>query len=162
MHSEPSEIAEIFLQQFTRVSSTSNYLEPFASLKGPVELFIDKTIDSQIKLNVYPYLNVPFSLKELDDALKACKYRSAPGQDNIPNKVLKNLPYFTRKLILDLFNRVWESHNIPVDWKTAITSPLLKVGKDSSDPASYRPIALTSSMGKLLERMVTTRLNWFL
>ena len=40
--------------------------------------------------------------------------------------------------------------------------PIPKPGKDSSDPNNYLPIALTSSLCKTLERMVNTRLVWFL
>lgn len=47
--------------------------------------------------------------------------------------------------------------------KRAITNvvPILKLGKDPSDPASYRPIALTLQLGKTMERMVTQRLTHY-
>ena len=40
--------------------------------------------------------------------------------------------------------------------------PILKPGKEVSDPSSYRPIALTSVLCKIMERMVTNRLEYFL
>lgn len=47
-------------------------------------------------------------------------------------------------------------------WKEAIIIPIRKPGKDGSRPGSYRPIALTSHICKLMERMVNERLTYFL
>merc|ERR1711923_350051 len=47
-------------------------------------------------------------------------------------------------------------------WRTAIITPILKKGKDPSSPKSYRPISLTSCLGKLAEKMVNTRLYYWL
>ena len=40
--------------------------------------------------------------------------------------------------------------------------PIPKPGKDSSSPANYRPVALTSCICKTMERMENYRLVWFL
>lgn len=40
--------------------------------------------------------------------------------------------------------------------------PLLKSGRPADDLSSYRPISLTSCLGKQLERMVLRRLNYHL
>ena len=51
---------------------------------------------------------------------------------------------------------------MPSFWKKAVVVPILKTGKDPKNNASYRPISLTSTMGKSMERIITTRLNWLL
>ncbi|GBM47796.1 putative RNA-directed DNA polymerase from transposon X-element [Araneus ventricosus] len=43
-------------------------------------------------------------------------------------------------------------------WLKAIVVPIPKPGKDKQDPNNYRPIALTSCLSKLLERMFSARL----
>ena len=40
--------------------------------------------------------------------------------------------------------------------------PILKKGKDPKQAASYRPISLTSCVGKTMERVVNQRLKWYL
>ncbi len=40
--------------------------------------------------------------------------------------------------------------------------PIRKPGKDPSNPKNYRPIALTSHIGKIMERMITERIAFFL
>ena len=39
---------------------------------------------------------------------------------------------------------------------------VLKPGKAQKDPNNYRPIALTSCLCKIMERMLIHRLTWFL
>ena len=73
-----------------------------------------------------------------------------------------NLPLCTKKFLLDIFNSFWSSGTSPKSWKISIIIPILKPLKDSSLPKSYRPIALTSCVSKIYERMINARLMWVL
>ena len=67
-------------------------------------------------------------------------------------------------VLLDIFNYMWtsgETMNAEC-WKEATVIPILKPGKDSKNPSNYRPISLTSCFCKTMERMINTRLVWFL
>jgi len=46
--------------------------------------------------------------------------------------------------------------------ENVIIVPIKKPDKDPTDPASYRPIALTSHLGKVMETMVNNRLVHYL
>ena len=65
-------------------------------------------------------------------------------------------------VLLDIFNDIWASGEIPECWKEATVIPIPKPGKDSKNPSNYRPISLTSCLCKTMERMINTRLVWFL
>ena len=54
------------------------------------------------------------------------------------------------------------TQDFPTSWKTTIIIPVPKPGKVLSDPGSYRPIALTCCLCKTMERMVNSRLTWYL
>ena len=41
---------------------------------------------------------------------------------------------------------MWEEEKIPAGWKEAVIVPIRTPGKDASNPANYRPIALTSDL----------------
>lgn len=84
--------------------------------------------------------------------------KSAPGGDGIWYCMLKNLSDMGLENILELFNRVWREGKVPGEWKEAVIISIRKPGKDTSDPGNYRPIALTSNICKLMERMVNERL----
>ena len=57
---------------------------------------------------------------------------------------------------------IWYTSQCPSKWKEAILIPIIKQGKNPQEPQSYRPIALTSTFCKIMERMINNRLNWYL
>ena len=73
--------------------------------------------------------------------------------------MINNCPLSFKNKILNFFNIVWSSGNIPKQFKHAVVVPIPKPGKDLTDPLSYRPISLTSQLGKLLETVVNKRLT---
>ncbi|GFV93276.1 hypothetical protein TNCV_386401 [Trichonephila clavipes] len=53
-------------------------------------------------------------------------------------------------------------YGVPAIWKKAIVVPIPKKNKPLDDLNSYRPISLTSILSKVMERMITSRLDWYL
>ena len=100
-------------------------------------------------------------MKELISALEA-KKNSAPGGDSITYEIINETPLTFKQKILEMFNHIWMTGNIPQTFKHAIIIPIFKSGKDKQTPSSYRPISLTSHMGKLLETIINKRLNYHL
>ena len=103
-----------------------------------------------------------FSETELEAALKKLKVCKAPGADKIKNEMIINLGLEAKRILLNFINRTWTESSLPSAWRTAIINPVLKKGKTAGDPKNYRPISLTSCIGKLAERMVNYRLYWWL
>ena len=64
--------------------------------------------------------------------------------------------------LLHIFNLSWSSHSFPSIWKTSSIIPIHKMGKPLDSPASFRPISLTSCVSKLFERIILSRLLFFL
>ncbi|GFU48174.1 putative RNA-directed DNA polymerase from transposon BS [Trichonephila clavipes] len=64
--------------------------------------------------------------------------------------------------LLDIFNQSWKSGRLPHEWKRTPIIPIRKPGKVLSSPESYRPVALTSILCKIMERMMLRRLTYFL
>ncbi|KAG8175803.1 hypothetical protein JTE90_013354 [Oedothorax gibbosus] len=58
--------------------------------------------------------------------------------------------------------RIWNDKVFPTSWQRAIVIHIPKPGKDPQDAGNYRPIALTSCLCKLMERMVNARLVYCL
>ena len=88
---------------------------------------------------------------------------TTPGKDEISNNIIKHFSIKTGDYLLTIFNLIFLfSAQCPSSWKEAIIIPIPKPGKNTSDPLSYRPIALTSTLCKLMERMVNIRLIWYL
>ncbi|KAH7979081.1 hypothetical protein HPB49_008011 [Dermacentor silvarum] len=101
-----------------------------------------------------------FTIGELRTVLASRRRRSAPGSDGVTYQMLRNFDSEQLHHLLDAYNAVWRSGVIPREWSEAVVVPLLKNGKPPRDPASYRPVSLTSAAGKVLEAMALRRLEW--
>ena len=103
-----------------------------------------------------------FSEEELKEAIRNTKAKQQPGPDNIFPEFIHNLGSKALK-ILTIYNKLWNSRDsLPDEWKKATIVPVLKPGKPANLISSYRPIALTSVLAKIQERMILARLNWYL
>ena len=58
-------------------------------------------------------------------------------------------------------NLIWSKGRLPSSWKHAVITPIPKIGKYPKHPNSYRPIALTSTLCKIMVRIIVNRLNWY-
>jgi len=108
------------------------------------------------------HLNSTFTINEFELALASSNSKSVPVMDYITFDMLSNLPYEHKFYLLSLFNESWLSNVIPKIWKCSISFPILKKNKIPSDPSSYRPISVTSTVNRLYEKMVAARLSWYL
>ena len=109
-----------------------------------------------------PCLNSTLKISELNSAIRNLKPKKLPGPDGVSNDMLKHLGPIPRKMLLEIFNGSWNKGHVPEVWKTAHLVPVLKKGKDKTNPDSYRPNSLLSCVGKLMEHVITRRLTWFL
>lgn len=152
----PGDIANKLGQQFSYNSSSENYSPEFRCFKDKAE---------QLSLNIQSdnsedYNNL-LTLEELQNALLKAK-DSATGPDDIHYQLLKHLPLSSLKILVHLFNNIWDSNVFPPSWRLATIVPIPKPNKDHSNPNNYRPIALTSCLCKTMERIVNDRLVWYL
>ena len=103
----------------------------------------------------------PFSSLELSTAISQLSTSTSSGPDQITYPLLFHLPQSALHFLLYIFNLSWSTHTFLSVWKQSTIIPILKPGKPSDSPSSYRPISLTSCTSKLFERMVLRRLTYF-
>ena len=108
-----------------------------------------------------PY-NQPISINEVLTAIHKNFKNSSPGIDKIHPAMLKNLHINAIKYITHLYNQIFQTSTFPQCWKTAIVIPILKAQSRPSNCGSYRPISLTSVLGKTFEKIINKRLIWYL
>jgi hypothetical protein len=107
-------------------------------------------------------LDYPISREETMAVLSSLPKGKAAGLDKIFTGLLACAGENLISAIQLLFKLSYRSCEIPLDWKFAEVKFLRKAGKKSyHTPASYRPISLTSCLGKCLDRILTTWLNVF-
>lgn len=117
--------------------------------------------DSKTRLTETPN-NFPANRKvtteELKSAIRFSRNMKAPGFDGLFNIVLKHLGPNAHSLIVEIFNSCLELSYFPSAWKLSKVVPIHKPGKDPTLASSYRPISLLSSLSKLFEKCIYSRL----
>ena len=88
------------------------------------------------------------------------KGKGAAGHDNIPPSFLKSLGPLALQELLSIFNSSFSLSHCPHIWRVATINSFLKAGKSPTEVTSFRSISLTSSVIKLLERILADRLYY--
>ena len=106
-----------------------------------------------------PFESDDFCLEELRHVVNRSKAKSTPSPlDQVSYQIFKRCPSLVAAL-LDLFNCCWRASVVPAAWKMAVIKLLGKssAAQDPSLPAKFRPIALTSCVGKLFSSLLRHR-----
>ena len=150
---DPADVSEKLAEHFASISCSKKL---HSSEKSKV------LSDISVKINAgqFESYNIRFALKELKEALSNTE-STAPGEDNIAYEMIKHLNE-PEKIFLLKINKIWETGILPKDWKVSLIIPVKKPNKNANEATSYRPIALTSCICKLMEKMVNARLVWYL
>jgi ribonuclease HI len=149
-------VANELATAFSSVAGDENHTQEFLTHKRNVE----SNALNFITRRQLDY-NEEFTMKELTSCLRLTS-ETSPGIDRITYDMIKNLHPTMIKLLLDIYNYIFCQKEFPNQWRIAIVIPIPKPGKDPRNSTNYRPISLTSCLCKLLEKMVNTRLMWFL
>ena len=103
-----------------------------------------------------PILDRPVSVYEISAALRHLNECKSPGDGKIKSDFMlcdeNNLKY----VLTELFNKIYYTGHFPDQWTTGVTVPIFKKG-DKKNPANYRGITLTSTMGKLFTYVLNQR-----
>ena len=131
--------------------NVENELKEIGNENNPEELFDSAAINREI------------SLEETEASLEYLKPGKAAGPDKVFTDLLLKANKGLVTAIHKLFSMSFRTGSIPLEWKKADVKFLRKSGKKNYNSASaYRPISLTSCLGKCLERIITVRLNGFI
>ena len=80
------------------------------------------------------------------------------GPDGIPPKAIKEDLITSTEMLYELFGKIWETYEVPDDWKEGYLIKLPKKG-DLRECKNWRGIMLLSTAAKVLSRIILKRLK---
>lgn len=93
----------------------------------------------------------PFDIDSINNAIKELPRRKAPGVDHFTIEMLSPITGILSPVLLYIFRLCWQWSYTPLTWRVAQIIPIHKKGS-ISDPGNFRPISLTSTFRKILEK----------
>ena len=95
------------------------------------------------------------------ETVSGIKNKNSAGDDGVSVKILLNLPDTVLDILVQAINVSWESGIFSPCLKSAKVIPLHK-GGDTDEPSNYCPNSLLSTLSKIIEKLVKTRMMSFI
>ena len=105
--------------------------------------------------------SVDFGQDEVFRYLRTCAGKMCAGPDGVPVFFLKTLRHVLAFPLSLLYSFIFQTGDMPPFFQTSSVVPVHKKGS-KSDPGNYRPIAKISSLCKVMEGIVASRLLCYL
>ena len=147
--SAPQKMAEMLSTQYSSVFST-----PGNDNISPHTIFPETDDPGGIG-------DIIFDDDELADAMQELKSNAAPGPDGFPSILLKRCSEALSPPLATIWRKSLSTGEIPKVCKTATITPIHK-GKSKAVPKNYRPVALTSHLIKVFEKVVRKHIVAFM
>jgi len=98
------------------------------------------------------------TINEIKMAIKHLKQNKASGPDNLPAEFFRTYPNTIANILEPLLKKVWNSGQIPNEWKQGLIIKLPKKG-DLTECSNWRGITLRNTIGKILAIIIHNRLK---
>ena len=125
------------------------------------------TRDDQQSTPVFPQqteeelTDVAVTVESVEEILQSLKTNKAAGPDGVENRLMKECSEEMAPVLTELFRKSIDEGEVPRQWKEAHIVPIHKSGSKAV-MGNYRPVALTSAICKVLEKIVCSAIMGYL
>ncbi len=118
------------------------YTSEICKSDPPINAFLEQLNLPQINEQQQQALNKPITCAEINEAIDDIPSGKAAGPDGFPPEFYKAFKDIITPLLSKMFEHSFITQRLPESTQTAAISLILKQGKNSEKPSSYRPISL--------------------
>lgn len=147
--SDSKKMADMLLNQYSSVFSTPSSLNPQTACES-------SNIQHTTQLD-----DIIFDDSDFIEAINELSSNSASGPDDFPSILLKNCKKELARPLNLLWRKSLDDGQITSILTTSLVSPQHKGGSQAT-PANYRPIALTSHLIKVFEKILRNKIVSFM
>ena len=105
--------------------------------------------------------DLPITAAEINRAINRMNPKKAPGRDGLTADIIKKAFQAHPEALINIFNDCLRTGTFPDIWKIQTVKLIPKPNKtELTDPSSFRPICLLPVLGKILDRILTTRIEF--
>ena len=149
---DPNEISNVLNSYFSSIGK--NLAKKIPNTNKHFSKFLGKS-------NANSIFFAPTTKFEVTDVVTALNNKQSAGHDELSNFILKGVISSIADPLAYIFNLSIIGGVFPEKFKIAKVIPLFKKG-DSLEASNYRPISLLSSISKILEKLILSRIVNFL
>ena len=141
--SDPKSMADILSKQYASVFTTTHNATPIQSPSLPCIAYLTMNEEDFVA------------------AIDELKPNSAAGPDGFPALLLKVCKYALAKPLFMFWKKCYDEGTIPLSLKKSLITPIHK-GGSKAVKSNYRPVALTSHIIKIFEKIVRKNIASFM
>ena len=150
----PSKMAGILADQYN-----SAFSQPVHVDDDPSDLFAEPA--QECRRSSTTLENIEFGDEDLAEAMRELRANAAAGPDGVPAALLKYCSDALAPPLASIWRQALNEGVTPPSCKSALIVPIHK-GKSKAVAKNYRPVALTSQLSKVFEKVVRKYLVSFM
>ena len=136
----------------------NRWKEHFEAVLNNTSTTFEDIISSITERPEIPELSLLPAIQEVFTAIKQMSSGKKSGKDSLPPEVFKYGGQKLAKKLHSLFVKIWQTGNVPQDFKDALIQHLYKSKGNRNICDNHRGISLLSIAGKILSRLILNRI----
>ena len=141
-----------------KINNIIKELEPWTESKEEEEIMIKRSLGKAQKEFKFQQTSEE-CVKKIISKLPR---KTSTGDDEVSYVDLIDGGYYTARVITWIINNIVATSHWPTMWSNSLVKPLYKNSGDLWEAASYRPVAITSAVGRIVERVLNQQLTEWL